>query len=177
MTEPGEGQTPQYGVLAGTTSSAVLFLSSLEAGARFPASACMARGLVSAHPPPARLAHIVGLRQVLRVGRGCPYEARIRLPPMAQTCQLGLDIIAGMLPSVGEVLSGGQVLAGWAVRPTMTTTEVQAAMARLRGLGPRPLSLVHRRGEPFPATFALAPPIRGIGTNWKPDSVRPVRLT
>ncbi len=95
---------------------------------------------------------------------------------MAQTCQLGLDIIAGMLPSVGEVLSGDKFWAGEQV-PPMTTTEVQVAMARLRELGPRPLSLVHRRGEPFPATFALAPPISwdrheletGLGATIPPD--------
>src|SRR5712664_3927442 len=49
----------------------------------------------------------------------------------------------------------------------MTTTEVQAAMARLRELGPGPVSLVQRGGEPFPATFALAPTIPpDLGTFW-----------
>jgi hypothetical protein len=59
----------------------------------------------------------------------------------------------------------------------MTTTDVQAAMARLRELGPGPVSLVQRGGEPFPATFALAPPISwdrheletGIGATIPPD--------
>lgn len=86
LTEPGEGRTPQYGVLGGTTSSAVLFLSSREAGARFPASACMARGIGSAHPPPARLAHIVGLRHVLRGGEGVSQPS---ISPKSDRCRRG----------------------------------------------------------------------------------------
>jgi len=43
----------------------------------------------------------------------------------------------------------------------MTATQLKAAIAKLRELGPGPISVVHKGGEPFPVKFTLAPP-----TSW-----------